>query len=715
MATLSAVSTNQLARLLASRPWLRRWGPLVLILVLALMIRIGYMPGVGYKPDLNYFSSWMQIVGRYGLLDFYNHRSPTAIIYPPVSAFLIAVTQAAQTIFLPGRDTLTDSGYITLIKVIPVLADLVLIGLVYVWLLNVAVYRWLIPLLLAALPTLVVISAWWGQIDTLYVLLLVATLIALNRDRPVWAWALLAVAVLTKQQSLVVGPIILVVSFRRYGWRRTALGMAIAAGIIGVIYLPFLLHSGLSEPLTPYTAATSVHQLASVVAFNLWFIVSDATHIYPDVVKVWGPLDYRLIGMALVALYALVLLVGVWRNAHKKQEFVWATALYFGVFILLTQIHERYLMPAAILAMMAVVQDRRMWPLALLSAFTSTYNILQVAAPIRWLGLDPWIGPLGLVTPILNCLLLLEVTWIALSPPGAKVGTTAPRWLVSSVQGLLRIERALVLLLVGVIVAWIVATNIFAVQTGQWLADHIADQSRIVVVEHNEIMVDFATDWGNARSWSIETTPQIENHSVSDWYATGAHYLLLDSSVSDPALSERVAALENQGATLLYTSNSVNLPGFQSPIETVMWTFHPQHPLNLTFDDHLMLAGYDSSPPQQGGSTLTFYWVNKQATTTPYSLFIHILNAQAKEVALQPDTPVGGDQHLTNSWRKSEIVFDHVQIDRLALDTYPAPHRLIMGIYETATGQRARITAADEATAQQPDDKTENAFEIDLP
>src|SRR5258708_23655964 len=77
-----------LKRTLSSKTPLRlqRWGLLAPILLLAFWLRAGYMCSICYGPDLAYFSSWMHIVGRYGLLDFYNHRNPYELIYAPVAS-----------------------------------------------------------------------------------------------------------------------------------------------------------------------------------------------------------------------------------------------------------------------------------------------------------------------------------------------------------------------------------------------------------------------------------------------------------------------------------------------------------------------------------------------------------------------------------------------------------------------------------------------------
>src|SRR5207237_5793665 len=88
-----------------------------------------------------------------------------------------------------------------------------------------------------------------------------------------------------------------------------------------------------------------------------------------------------------------------------------------GFFMLPTQIHERYVCMAALLALIAVAQDRRMWWVALGLALTFSFNVLNVLdQPLHWLWLVVW--PRTTVAPVavLNCTLLIELTLLAMWP-----------------------------------------------------------------------------------------------------------------------------------------------------------------------------------------------------------------------------------------------------------------------------------------------------------
>src|SRR5712692_7729221 len=68
---------------------LRRWGPLVLILGLALAIRVAYLPAVGFRSDIRDLGIFMDMMHSSGLLKFYNYSELR--VYPPITTALFAL------------------------------------------------------------------------------------------------------------------------------------------------------------------------------------------------------------------------------------------------------------------------------------------------------------------------------------------------------------------------------------------------------------------------------------------------------------------------------------------------------------------------------------------------------------------------------------------------------------------------------------------------
>ncbi len=321
------------------------------------------------------------------------------------------------------HNTLADPLFTSLDKVLPVVCELILIVVAYAWLRDRPVLRWLIPGILAVYPGLIATSAWWGQYESTFTLFLVLALLALNRDRPVLAWVCFAVAILFKQPAAVLAPLLLVLNFRRYGWRSTLIGVGVCTAICAVILAPFIAGSGFAGALSPYLKAADIFPYMMNNAFNGWYILAFLNHggmpivfdkHYADALPIIGGFTYKYAGIIMYVSYILIISAIMWRHAAKRYEFVWATALFLGFFILPTQVHERYIYPAAVLALFSVAQERRMWWVAIAMIWTFSYNVLGIAIPYKWPKISSGTEILSLPTALLNVAMFVWLTYFLL-------------------------------------------------------------------------------------------------------------------------------------------------------------------------------------------------------------------------------------------------------------------------------------------------------------
>jgi hypothetical protein len=300
----------------------------------------------------------------------------------------------------------------------PALCELLTIALVTHGLRDEKMLRLLLPLCLALNPGLFATSVLWGQAESVMTLLLVLALAALNRDKPHFAWIFYTLALMTKVQSIVLIPLLVVLTLRRYGVRALAISSVGASLLIAFILLPFIAVSGVDGTLRPFISAVYPAP-TSVNAFNIWYWLTPppAGDLWSvphgaalDVLPMFGHITYRQVGLALVSVYTLLICITMWRQPQDKREFLWAMALYAGFFMLATKIHERYLFPAVVFAIIAVAQDRRAWLVALGISFTYLYNIAYTLdTHLFWLGI-----PLLRLLPgtLLQAVLLLNVAFL---------------------------------------------------------------------------------------------------------------------------------------------------------------------------------------------------------------------------------------------------------------------------------------------------------------
>ncbi len=396
----------------------RTWTPLLLMLVVALLIRVPFMVRPGFQADITWNSVRAAAIHQNGLFNLYR---VTDTDYPPLFLSMLGVVadiQALRGLEMP-IEKVTDPVASFLLKTFPVLGDLGLIIVVYLWLRRERWLRWAIPLALAVCPGLILDSAQWGQSDSIMTLFLILVLIALNRDKPRSAWAFFAVAMLTKFQSIVLLPLLLVLTYRRFGLHSTFMGGIIVLAIMGAMLLPFAVGSGTQPTIKPYLGAVGEYPNVTMNAFNIWYALTPHKFEEPlpwpfdqfsDAQAFIGSITYKQFGLLAMGLYALGLCVVVWQRAGQHNEFVWGAALYFAFFMLPTEIHERYLYPTVVLLLIGIVQDRRLWPLAVAAALTFTFNILQVMES-TWL-----VALVAILISVVNFGLFVEVTWVALRP-----------------------------------------------------------------------------------------------------------------------------------------------------------------------------------------------------------------------------------------------------------------------------------------------------------
>jgi dolichyl-phosphate-mannose-protein mannosyltransferase len=408
----------------------RRWVVLLPIFLVSLFFHLRYVPDNAFIGDTYHFARWVQIISSRGVFNFYDSSLRFGTwdrTYPPLSTLAFQGVLDAYGAVSNPRIAIYDARFLLLLKLVPIASEMALVVAGYVWLLeSPLILRTFIPLLIAIHPGLIATSAWWGQFDSPFTLFVVLSLMALNRDRPLVAWACFAVAVLLKQPAVIVGPVLLVVSLRRYGWRSAARGIGLAGAICAIGFAPFVLSSGFSDGLSPYLKSSDAYPFVSNNAYNLWYAWAtlkqgSPLHFYDphflDSNSAVGPITFKILGLILFGACLIFLLIIIWKQYRERREFVWSTAIYVGFFLLMTQIHERYLYPASVLALLAAAQDSRMWTIAIGLIFTLSYNVLGVAVPARYRGQTFGVEQVALPVAFLNIILFGITQWLTVVMP----------------------------------------------------------------------------------------------------------------------------------------------------------------------------------------------------------------------------------------------------------------------------------------------------------
>ena len=143
-------------------------------------------------------------------------------------------------------------------------------------------------LLLAALvvlnPAAVYLSGAWAQIDSILTLLLLLTFRSFQRDKRILAGVFYALAILTKWQALIYGPVLALVYLativtetqrRKWIWGalKTLIAVAAAVLIIFLVSLPFMGTMGPFWLVNRFLKATSGYEFATVEGYNFFALL----------------------------------------------------------------------------------------------------------------------------------------------------------------------------------------------------------------------------------------------------------------------------------------------------------------------------------------------------------------------------------------------------------------------------------------------------------
>ena len=426
-----------------------------LVSLFALIVRAILIPAQGHVTDVATFESWMNTLLKVGPRDFYNTAG--FVDYPPgymLVLWLVGVVYHATAAY----GDFTGDAMRVFVKLPAVIADIGIGYLVYLM----ARRTWPVAAAIVAMavfalnPASWLVSAYWGQADSVAAVFLVWSLYLAVTRRFEAAWVMLAFAVLIKPQPLVIAPLLLIWQVRVQGftWR---LALVPVLGLL-VAYFGSLPFAPASDPIgvlawlyDRYHSGIGVYPYNSVNALNLYSINRD--FYQPDTQPITffgldlGPQYYWGMGIFLALTAAVAW--RLWRvlattEDEDAREVTFYTACFvvaLGFFMVVTRQHERYLFTALALAPLVWNASPVMRLVTVILSATFSYNLFYaleyLAAPSQ--DLHPFLvhtlSFINFATLVLvaGAFLIDEVgEWAnarlsKLQPEGAAVPDTRPR------------------------------------------------------------------------------------------------------------------------------------------------------------------------------------------------------------------------------------------------------------------------------------------------
>ncbi len=204
--------------------------------------------------DMAQFWSFAQLFKEHGL-DFYQYSSGTepinpfynwGYVYPPLWLLMLGLALLAAPMAMAGQD-FVDTAWRVAMKAPIITADLAIGLMLFLavpgskWKKTFFAALWLLN------PAAWYQSAVFGQFDAIAAAFLLGSIILLERGHDRWAFAAAALAVMTKQHTLIPVVFMMAVTLRNMPWRRFAGNLAVFSGVVIILSLPFLLTGNIGE------------------------------------------------------------------------------------------------------------------------------------------------------------------------------------------------------------------------------------------------------------------------------------------------------------------------------------------------------------------------------------------------------------------------------------------------------------------------------------
>ncbi len=367
-----------------------RASPILLVLTLGLLVRLGAAALPGFGIDLGAFQFWSVNLAEQGPWNFYSDDffSDWAPGYLYVlwfiggldSIFQFSGDQFWYILKLPSIAADIASAYL-LYRILEGQKEGIRLGAAALYLLH---------------PVVLLVGPVWGQVDSLLAFFLLLTVYYLARGRTVAAAVVYTVGFLVKPLAIGALPVFVfwglrdeirqvlptlpetaeplsrAVAFGRSLAARVWPAVAAALSAALLLLLPFFP----SNPLAIFGQlqdATEVYPFNSFYAFNFWGVTG---WLKSDQLTFLG-LAYRWWGIVLYAA-ASISIIWTFRDAKGPGPLALGTALsVLAFFLFMTRMHERYLFASILLLMTAgfAMNARAIWAALAVLSVVQFFNV----------------------------------------------------------------------------------------------------------------------------------------------------------------------------------------------------------------------------------------------------------------------------------------------------------------------------------------------------
>ncbi len=336
------------------------------IIVLGLMLRLVLIPNPGFEADVAFWKSWGLAVRDFGIvkgLPLTNFNYPTPFAYV-LSWMSIVYSFIADPHNYNEFWSNTNLLFLAISKAPSILADFGIFAII-LWIgksakrINFPVFPAPFYLLLSSFyllnPLALFDGALWGQVDSLGVFLFLLANCMVLTKRPILAGVIYMVAMMTKLQNMIYGPVFFLFIWQYLGFEGFIKAVGAAVGTFLAMNIEFINARQMSRVIGDLTGNYDYFPWLSLNAYNVWWIVARARGMeISDKIAAIGIVNAKTVGLYMFSSTYLLSLLFMLRAKITDQKtliFRYLSALIIvaaAFFLFQTESHDRYAFPISV-------------------------------------------------------------------------------------------------------------------------------------------------------------------------------------------------------------------------------------------------------------------------------------------------------------------------------------------------------------------------------
>ncbi len=343
-----------------------------------------------YSGDVKNHVSWVNSLITFGPLNFYNREIPGFYTpnYPPLTILLFFLSEQlyqavilftnwinsmlgifpSQLVYLVHWENVRYAFY----KIFPILGNLLICFGIYklISLNNLSsAKKKLVCAIFLFNPTVIYVSAIWGQVDFIPLAFVIFSLFFLLSKKLYLPVFFLGLALMSKQTSIIFLPLFGYLIFNKYGLKDLIKSTLLIVVMFYVFFIPFH-QSSLTWPFEFYLSSfNSVAKTVGENVYNFWGAVFNFNNPLDETKYLL--LSFRQWGILLFSLFMIYpSYIFIRQDKSIKNILSFMAILSLTYFFFITRLHERHLAPAILfLSILPAFDKKYILPLIFITTF----------------------------------------------------------------------------------------------------------------------------------------------------------------------------------------------------------------------------------------------------------------------------------------------------------------------------------------------------------